>query len=337
MEPLGATRPHPKTRGAELPDEIRSLLVCPACRCPLEWTDEITCCGCARVYEIDDGIPVLALDGETGHDEVDHLLVSHEDAVSPHLEAERQKHTQAAFFDRIEAEEFEIERPAGQPALYGRLLREKARRAIESLGHLEGRTAVVVCGGSGMDAEFLAERGAQVLTTDISIGAARRARERSERTGLTFWSIVADAEHLPFQDATVPLAYVHDGLHHMPDPLVGVAEMCRVSGWAVAITEPARAAATSVAVQFGLALEAEEAGNRVARLLPAEIAAIAVRSGLRVVRANRYAMYYRHRPGAVMRTLSRPGIVSAAWAGWRLGNAMLGRFGNKLVVVARRD
>jgi hypothetical protein len=47
-------------------------------------------------------------------------------------------------------------------------------------------------------------------------------------------------------------------------------------------------------------------------------------------------MYYRHQPGVVFRLLSRPGLFQLATAGWRLANAILGRFGNKMVVVGER-
>jgi len=52
--------------------------------------------------------------------------------------------------------------------------------------------------------------------------------------------------------------------------------------------------------------------------------------------AQRYAMYYRHEPGAIFRILGKRRIFPVARLLWRLGNLILGRFGNKMVVVARR-
>src|SRR5439155_661416 len=86
---------------------------------------------------------------------------------------------------------------------------------------------------------------------------------------------------------TVPLVYVHAGLHHLEEPGAGLAEMARVAARAVSVTEPARAAVTALAVRLGLALAREEAGNRVARLLPAEVAAELRARGFRVVHADR--------------------------------------------------
>ncbi len=248
------------------------------------------------------------------------------------------KAAQAAHFDRPGEEAFEIDRPRGTPRLYRFLLAEKFRRAVGPIRpHLIGASALTVCGGSGMDAEFLARAGAAVTTSDLSLGAATRARTRSERHGLGIQSIVADVEQLPFADQSVDLVAVHDGLHHLDDPYAGLSEMARVARCWVVVTEPARASVTRLAVRLGLALETEEAGNRVARMEPAEVAAFLEGCGYRVLRAERYAMYYPHRPGRMFGVLSRPYVFPLVRAGWRVANALVGRFGNKMVVVAERD
>ena len=113
-------------------------------------------------------------------------------------------------------------------------------------------------------------------------------------------------------------------------------EMARVARRWIIVTEPARASVTRLAVRFGLALETEEAGNRVARMEPLEVAAFLEARGFTVVRAERYAMYYPHHPGAVITVLSRPVIFAMVRLGLRMTNALLGRFGNKMVVVAER-
>ncbi len=306
------------------PDFLR-LLVCPACRGSLEWSPEHLCCNaCTRAYPITDGIPVLLLDGAAAeHDELEH----HHD----------HKHRQAAFFDREEAAEFEITRPHGAPGLYGWLLGEKFCRSVTGLrAILPGATVLTVCGGSGMDADFLAGAGARVISSDISLGAARRARERARRFGLTVTPIVADVEHLPFADRAVDLVYVHDGLHHLEQPATGLAEMARVAARAVSVTEPARALVTALAVRLGLALEREEAGNRVARVTLEEMAAVLETQGFQVVHGDRYAMYYQHEPGRVCAALSAPGVFALSRAAWRLSNRLAGRLGNKLTVQAVR-
>jgi uncharacterized protein YbaR (Trm112 family) len=294
---------------------LRSLLVCPACREGLEWGDrDVRCIGCGATYELADGIPLLRIGGRASDD--------------------AHKEQQAAFFDAADPE-FEITRPHDTPWLYGWLLGEKFRRSVDGLAGAV-TTAVTSCGGSGMDAEFLARNGAAVISTDISLGAAGRARERAARYGLAILPVVADAEALPLADASVDLAYVHDGLHHLEAPLAGLGELSRVASHAVSVNEPARAAATHLAIHVRLSVETEEAGNRVERVDPAAIVTGLERNGFSVVRCERYAMVYRHEPGRAARLLSRRPLrplVRLAIDGF---NALLGGFGNKLTVQAVR-
>jgi glycosyltransferase involved in cell wall biosynthesis/SAM-dependent methyltransferase/uncharacterized protein YbaR (Trm112 family) len=323
------------TQPIAAPSLVDMNLCCPVCRKELQsGGSSLDCPACGRSYPITDGIPLLVPDlAVTSHDELDHHAGHPENAA----ESDSHKSAQAEHFDLAVAEQFEITRPHRTPRLYRFLLGEKFQRATAPLGpDLVGATALTVCGGSGMDAEFLARAGAHVVTSDISFGAARRARERARRYGLAITSIVADVEHLPFADHAFDLVFVHDGLHHLERPEAGVDEMARVARRWVSLTEPASSAATRVAIKAGLALEREEAGNVVARLTPATTVAALSANGFRSVAAQRYAMYYRHDPGSVFRVLSRRLIFPIVRFGWRAGNAVIGRFGNKMVVVAER-
>jgi SAM-dependent methyltransferase len=247
------------------------------------------------------------------------------------------KAAQAAHFDTADHEAFEINRPHGTPRLYRFLLSEKLRRALEPIRRqLPGASALIVCGGSGMEAEFVARAGANVTTSDLSLGAATRARARSDRHHLGLRSVVADVEHLPYADQSVDLVAVHDGLHHLDDPDAGLAEMARVARRWVVVSEPARASITRLAIRLGLALEIEDAGNRVGRMDPLRTSEFLESHGYTVLRAERYAMYYPHHPGPVFRLLSWPIIFPAVRLGWRAANALVGRWGNKMVVVAER-
>jgi ubiquinone/menaquinone biosynthesis C-methylase UbiE/uncharacterized protein YbaR (Trm112 family) len=310
--------------------------VCPVCRGPLQSAaDAYMCHPCRRTYPIVDGIPIFLPDDRLAeHDEIDHLH-SGQGRISG---GDAHKAAQAQHFDRAVAEEFEITRPHGTPRLYRFLLREKFGRATAPIGpHLVGASALTVCGGSGMDAEFLARAGARVVASDISLGAARRTQERARRYGLDITPIVADVERLPFAGGAFDVVLVHDGLHHLEQPQVGLAEMTRVARQWVSVTEPARAVATSIAVRAGAALEREASGNRVARLTAAEVTEVLRTAGFRPIVTERYAMYYRHEPGRVFQLLSRGGVFPFVRAGWRVANALIGQFGNKMVVVAERD
>lgn len=325
--PLHRTQVGGKSNASEELVELMQLIVCPACRGGLtRSSDVITCRICTRQYAISDGIPILLLEqAASDHDDVD---------LRPH-----HKRQQAKFFNCEDAAEFEILRPHGTPDLYRWMLEEKFRRGITGLPpSVRGSiaTALVVCGGSGMDAEFLGSTGARVITSDISIGAARRARERACRYGLTIAPIVADVEALPFPDKSVDLVYVHDGLHHLDEPAAGLREMARVAAHAVSVNEPARSAVTALAVHLGLALEREEAGNLVARMRPTEVGAVLISQGFRIVCAERYAMYYRHNPGRVSRLLSTRGLFPVAKAALAIASRAAGSVGNKLTVQAVR-
>jgi SAM-dependent methyltransferase/uncharacterized protein YbaR (Trm112 family) len=293
------------------------LLVCPACRSHLEWrTEEVRCTGCDAVYGIVDGIPVLRQTETDGGD--------------------GQKNVQASFFDEVDPE-FEVSRPHGSPWLYRWLLAEKFRRSLDALPFPARQlTAVAICGGSGMDAEFLARVGASVISTDISLGAARRTRERGQRYGFEVFPVVADAEALPLRDRSVDLLYVHDGLHHLDSPQAGLGEMLRTSRFAISINEPARARATLLATRIGLSEHYEEAGNFIARLDPENLAAEVSAAGFDVVKSERYAMVYRHEPGRAAHLLSQPGLRNLTQGAMQAFNALAGGIGNKLSLQAVR-
>lgn len=312
--------------------DLLRLLVCPACReGELAGLDErmadgdVACVRCGATYPVRAGIPVLlppGFDATHVHDEIDH--------------AQGHKHQQAEYFDRGVAEEFEISRPHGAPEAYRALIEEKFRRSIARLPSLAGATVLDACCGSGMDAEMLARQGARVIAIDISEGCASRAKARAARYGLDYLVVVGDVEHLPLRAASVDIAYVHDGLHHLAEPAAGVRELARVARLAVSVNEPADAFGTDVMVRLGVSQAWEDAGNRVARLRPGDVARVLAGEGFVDVRAQRYLMFYRHEAGSVMRLASRPGVKQAHRAAAALADAALGRWGNKLQVTARR-
>jgi SAM-dependent methyltransferase/uncharacterized protein YbaR (Trm112 family) len=302
--------------------ELVELLACPVCRARLRGDLEgLECEACGARYPLESGVPILLTPAA---DDARAATCSH-------------KQTQMAFFDADPADDFGVTRPRGAPALHGWLLEEKFRRSVLGLEDLlPGCTALTVCGGSGLDAEFLTRAGARVVLTDISLGVLRQAAERARRFGLDFDLVVADAENLPFRNGSVDVAYVHDGLHHLERPALALAEMARVSRRAVSVSEPARAFATAVAVRLGLAEQREEAGNVVRRLTLAEIVSELAAHGFGSIAPHRYAMYYRHWPGRAVRLLSRPRLLALATRGFLVANRLAGGLGNKLAVQAIR-
>jgi ubiquinone/menaquinone biosynthesis C-methylase UbiE len=279
---------------------------------------------CGLPFQRHEDIPILLPSTLRATDETDDSL-SH-------------KQRQIVFFDQDSVDDFGVTRPRGAPELYAWLLEEKFRRSILGLEHLlPGSTVLTICGGSGIDAEFLARKGARMILSDIAVGVVLQARERARRFGLELDLVVADAEALPFADASVDIVYVHDGLHHLEQPAIGLAEMARVARRAVSISEPADAFATNAAVRLGLADKQEEAGNPVRRLGLHEITSELAARGFHAIAPQRYAMYYRHWPGRAMQTLSKPVLLPLAKTGFRAVNRLVGRYGNKLAVQAVRE
>ena len=317
---------------SKLTGQLLDLLSCPVCLdSELLGLDErladgdVTCSRCGATYPVRAGIPILlppATDTSGIHDELDHF--------------DESKQHQAAYFDREVAEEFEITRPHGEPLAYRWLIGEKFRRSVRLLPPLRDATVVDACCGSGMEAEFLARRGAKVIAVDISEGCATRALTRARRQGLDYLVVVGDVEHLPVRSSAADIAYVHDGLHHLVEPAIGLRELARVANRAVSVNEPADALGTRLAVRLGIALREEEAGNLVARLNANDVRQALSAVGFRVS-TQRYVMYYGHRPGSALRLLSRPVVHGMYRWALRLANLGIGRWGNKLQVTAVRS
>lgn len=291
-------------------------LTCPDCRSTLNSTSvAFLCSQCGRRYAITDGVPIVSL--ATG---------------------DAEKRQQVSFYDTHADDLHETRRPWDRPSFHAWLLTEKFRLATAPLrgGVEEPSSALVVCGGSGLDAEFLSRFVPDVVTSDISLGASRRALERARARGTAYGVVVADAERLPFADGAADLVFVHDGLHHLANPLQAIREMARVARRAISITEPSVSAATKVAIRARIADETEEAGNVVRRLSLEEIENVVAGAGFYVVRATRYGMFYRDGRGVFTRVASQPLILPIARALVRLTMRLSAPIGNKLVLVATR-
>jgi len=81
------------------------------------------------------------------------------------------------------------------------------------------------------------------VVTDISPGMVEVATRNGQRLGLDVTGRVADAEHLPAEDASVDLVVGHAVLHHVPDVEQALREVLRVlrpGGRFVVAGEPTR-------------------------------------------------------------------------------------------------
>jgi glycosyltransferase involved in cell wall biosynthesis/SAM-dependent methyltransferase len=243
------------------------------------------------------------------------------------------------YRERVDEEE-EITRPRGYPRPVQYLLEFKWRKALELLWKIapangsSAESVLVICGGSGMESEYLARRGFRVTALDISPEAIARARVRRQRFGVTYELLVGDAERLPFPDGSFDFVFVHDGLHHLPDAYCGVAEMLRVARRAIILAEPADAALTRLAVRLGISGKYEDAGNFVYRLDPQRLAGLFRTHGVECWALRRDLVYYQPWTFRFYRLFHSQPMFRLFQALFHVGNTLIGRWGNSLKAVA---
>lgn len=107
----------------------------------------------------------------------------------------------------------------GQDAL---LYRPAVVRAVDPR---PGQVILDLAAGTGPSAVPLAERGAEVVACDFSLGMLQEGRRR--RPQLTF--VAGDATRLPFPDTTFDAVTISFGLRNVVDPDTALAEMRRVT------------------------------------------------------------------------------------------------------------
>ncbi len=84
--------------------------------------------------------------------------------------------------------------------------------------------------GVGLATDFVrfARAGARATGIDLTEASVAAARERLEQEGLEADVRVADAESLPFDEASFDVVYSYGVLHHTPDPAAALREVHRV-------------------------------------------------------------------------------------------------------------
>ena len=113
------------------------------------------------------------------------------------------------------------------------------------LGDVRGRRVLEVGCGAAMCARWLRTRGAEVVGLDLSAAMLRHAAATGDRLGLPVPLVQADAERLPFGDASFDLACSAFGaVPFVADSAAVMREVARVlrpgGRWVFAVTHPVR-------------------------------------------------------------------------------------------------
>ncbi|MBS0320331.1 MAG: class I SAM-dependent methyltransferase, partial [Proteobacteria bacterium] len=117
---------------------------------------------------------------------------------------------------------------SGDYAVIGTTLQIVGESLAEACDILSGERVLDVAAGNGNATLAAARRGANVTSTDYVTTLLERGAERAraERLAVTFE--VADAEELPYEDATFDVVMSTFGVMFAPDHVRSAAEMARV-------------------------------------------------------------------------------------------------------------
>lgn len=113
-------------------------------------------------------------------------------------------------------------------AVFGALLQDGRRRAIEHLKPVAGESVLEVGVGTGVDLDAYPPS-CRVTAIDLSMAMLERARGRVDGTDQSrVWFAQMDATRLAFPDAAFDAVYAPHVVNVVPDPLAIGREMARV-------------------------------------------------------------------------------------------------------------
>ncbi len=117
---------------------------------------------------------------------------------------------------------------SGDYALIGTTLQIVGEQLCEAVDIAAGSQVLDVAAGNGNASLAAARRGADVTATDYVEALLERAQLRAEADGLPLTTRVADAEALPFDDASFDAVLSTFGVMFTPSPERSAAELLRV-------------------------------------------------------------------------------------------------------------
>lgn len=103
--------------------------------------------------------------------------------------------------------------------------RKWRRLVADAVGAAPGQRVLDIAAGTGTSSQAFADRGADVVACDFSLGMLQVGRRRLPRMPF----VAGDAMRLPFADASFDAVTISFGLRNIHDPLQGLREMRRVT------------------------------------------------------------------------------------------------------------
>jgi len=314
-------------------ENILDILICPNCknqdltinidskRDSHIISGEIRCSKCKSIYQIIDSVPIMLSKNKTKNN----LNIKENDY----------RDKQIKYYAEKCDEGFEINRPHNAGRLYQYLIDYKFNKAFKSSPTpITNCTLLDVCCGSGMATEYYAKQGAEVVGSDVSFAAVKRAKRRSQKKNFQSEFVVGDTENLPFKDDSFDFVCVHDGLHHLEKPRSGFRELSRIARKSVFLIEPAKAFLTRISVFLGLSTDYEDAGNFVYRFTKKELKKWSVGLGYTHNTTVRYLMFYPHFPPKWLRLFDNKILFCLFLFCYNFMNCIFGFLGNKILFIA---
>ncbi|MFL6204324.1 MAG: class I SAM-dependent methyltransferase [Acidimicrobiales bacterium] len=117
---------------------------------------------------------------------------------------------------------------SGDYAVIGTSLQIIGEELCESVDVAAGERVLDVAAGNGNASLAAARRGCDVVATDYVESLLERARRRADADGLPLTTQVADAEDLPFEDASFDVVLSTVGVMFTPNPERAASELLRV-------------------------------------------------------------------------------------------------------------
>jgi ubiquinone/menaquinone biosynthesis C-methylase UbiE len=102
------------------------------------------------------------------------------------------------------------------------------RFILRQLGDVSGKSLLDLGCGAGENSVYFALRGANCVASDYSPGMVEVALQLAAANGVKIQGRVINAMAIDYPDNSFDIVYAANLLHHIPDPLVTIAEIHRI-------------------------------------------------------------------------------------------------------------